>query len=423
MFERAGKANTFKQSASIQLKPSSISANEQPGATAGLKHNSEEQFGGLPTSWRLYELQQLCRHPITYGIVQCGPHVRGGIPYVRVSDMDGPELDVERMLRTSPMIAARFSRSAVEEGDLVYALRGKLGEVRQVRGAVAGANLTQGTARLAPNERVASGYLLWAMRDARSVRQAEMQAKGTTFREITLAELRRIQILVPPVPEQRAIAAALSDVDALIGALDRLIAKKRDLKQAAMQQLLTGQTRLPGFHGEWKMNSLAAACTMKSGEGITSTDIDQSLRYPCYGGNGLRGFTSRHTHEGSYALIGRQGALCGNVFGVEGRFFASEHAIVVTPSGTTDIRWLTYVLRRMNLNQYSESSAQPGLSVSKILDLRISRPPTKDEQTAIAAVLSDMDAEIIALEQRRDKTRLLKQGMMQELLTGRTRLV
>jgi type I restriction enzyme S subunit len=109
--------------------------------------------------------------------------------------------------------------------------------------------------------------------------------------------------------------------------------------------------------------------------------------------------------------------------GVEGTFFASEHAIVVTAFAQTDIRWLTCVLAEMRLNQYSESSAQPGLSVAKVLNLELAVPPTKAEQTAIAEVLSDLDAELAALEQRRAKTRALKQGMMQELLTGRVRLV
>ncbi len=107
----------------------------------------------------------------------------------------------------------------------------------------------------------------------------------------------------------------------------------------------------------------------------------------------------------------------------EGKFFASEHAVVVTPNSKTDIRWLTYVLATMNLNQYSESSAQPGLSVSKILILDVNFPPDKAEQITIAAVLSDMDTELSAPDAHRDKTRALKQGMMQGLLTGRTRLV
>jgi type I restriction enzyme, S subunit len=245
----------------------------------------------------------------------------------------------------------------------------------------------------------------------------------TNLASISKSSLGELPVAVPMNVEQRAIAAALGDVDALLGGLDRLIAKKQGLKVAAMQQLLTGQTRLPGFSGEWEVMPLSALCGMKSGEGITSAAIDDFSPYPCYGGNGLRGYTSRFTHEGGFALIGRQGALCGNVVGVEGKFFASEHAVVVTPNSQTDIRWLTYVLATMNLNQYSESSAQPGLSVSKILMLDLDVPPTKDEQTAIAAILSDMDAELAALQARRSKTQALKQAMMQELLTGKIRLV
>jgi type I restriction enzyme S subunit len=120
--------------------------------------------------------------------------------------------------------------------------------------------------------------------------------------------------------------------------------------------------------------------------------------------------------------VGRQGALCGNVLTVDGQFFASEHAIVVTPKRETDIQWLSRVLARMNLNRYSESSAQPGLSVAKLLALESMVPPPS-EQIAISATLADFGAEIIELEKKLAKTRDLKQGMMQELLTGRTRLV
>ncbi len=245
----------------------------------------------------------------------------------------------------------------------------------------------------------------------------------TSIAHLPREKFMEVPMPVPPAPEQRAIAEALGDMDALLGALDRLIAKKCDLNQAAMRRLLTGQTRLPGFQDKWEVKPLASICVMKSGEAITSAEMDDSSKYPCYGGNGLRGFVDRFTHVGGYALIGRQGALCGNVLGVEGTFFASEHAVVVTATPRTDIRWLTCVLGEMRLNQYSESSAQPGLSVAKLLNLDVAVPASKLEQTAIAKVLSDMDAELSALEQRRKKTRDLKQAMMQELLTGRTRLV
>lgn len=262
-------------------------------------------------------------------------------------------------------------------------------------------------------------------------------AQGGTMGVLNAGILRSVVIPLPALAEQEAIAEALSDADALIESLEQLIAKKRQIKQGAMQDLLTGKKRLPGFEltpgykqtevgaipKDWGVTTLARLCSMKSGDGITSASIDHFSEYPCYGGNGLRGFATRFTHNGEYALVGRQGALCGNVLGVNGKFFASEHAIVVTPCEQTDIRWLTFVLGRMRLNQYSESSAQPGLSVAKLLGLDLAHPTAKAEQEAIATVLSDMDSEIAALEAKLAKARQLKQGMMQELLTGRIRLV
>ncbi len=182
------------------------------------------------------------------------------------------------------------------------------------------------------------------------------------------------------------------------------------------------QTDVGVIPEEWNAAHLAAVCAMKSGAGITSANIDTFSQYPCYGGNGLRGYTSRFTHAGSYALIGRQGALCGNVLGVEGTFFASEHAIVVTAFPQTDIRWLTYMLGEMRLNQYSESSAQPGLSVAKLLNLDLAVPSTKAEQRAIAEALSDVDALLGALDRLIAKKRDIKRATMQQLLTGQTRL-
>lgn len=229
-----------------------------------------------------------------------------------------------------------------------------------------------------------------------------------------------------PIPtdieEQRVIGEALSDSDSLIQSLEQLLAKKRYIRQGMMHKLLTGEKRLPGFSGQWSVKTLGSICNMKSGEAITSENVDEYSEFPCFGGNGLRGFTKTYNHDGNFALIGRQGALCGNVLVATGRFFASEHAVVVTPNRDTDVFWLARVLVRMNLNQYSESSAQPGLSVSKLLVLECTTPPHA-EQTAIASILSDMDAEIAELETQLAKTRVLKQGMMHKLLTGEIRLL
>ena len=127
---------------------------------------------------------------------------------------------------------------------------------------------------------------------------------------ITGTQIKNLVIHLPPTKaEQEAIAEALSDTDALIETLEQLITKKRQIKQGAMQELLTGKKRLPGFHGEWDAKRLDTVCSMKSGEGITSDNIEEGSEFPCFGGNGLRGYAKSYTHDGSYALIGRQGAL------------------------------------------------------------------------------------------------------------------
>ena len=161
---------------------------------------------------------------------------------------------------------------------------------------------------------------------------------------------------------------------------------------------------------------------MKSGETITAQHIDDYGEYPCFGGNGLRGYTKKYTHHGAFALIGRQGALCGNVTYVNGYFFASEHAIVVTPKEENIIKYIYYVLDAMHLNQYVESSAQPGLSVNKLLNLSAYVSTDSNEQQRIATVLADIDTLISSLKTLIAKKKAIKQGAMQELLTGKKRL-
>jgi type I restriction enzyme S subunit len=136
----------------------------------------------------------------------------------------------------------------------------------------------------------------------------------------------------------------------------------------------------------WVRKRLKHVATFKAGEAITSDEIAPQGPYPVYGGNGLRGFTTAHTHNGLSVLIGRQGALCGNINYACGDFWASEHAIVATPLDDADMRWLGELLRALNLNQYSQSAAQPGISVDQIANIEVPVPPTP-EQRAIGDYL------------------------------------
>ncbi len=150
------------------------------------------------------------------------------------------------------------------------------------------------------------------------------------------------------------------------------------------------------------MVALKRLVSLRSGEAITSEAIEENGMYAVYGGNGHRGFTSSYTHEGSFVLVGRQGALCGNVNYATGRFWASEHALVASPVRIIETRWLGELLRSMNLNQYSAAAAQPGLSAEALGNLMVPLPP-RDEQIAIAAFLDRETAKIDALidEQQR----------------------
>lgn len=130
----------------------------------------------------------------------------------------------------------------------------------------------------------------------------------------------------------------------------------------------------------WETCALKRVVSMKSGDTITSENIEESGEFPVFGGNGLRGYTNSYTHDGTYALIGRQGALCGNINYAQGKFWASEHAVVVSPLQPVETFWLGELLRSMNLNQYSISAAQPGLSVEIVGNLRIPLPPATEQQ-------------------------------------------
>jgi type I restriction enzyme S subunit len=159
----------------------------------------------------------------------------------------------------------------------------------------------------------------------------------------------------------------------------------------------------------WSSCALKRLVSLRSGDSITAEDINELGAFPVYGGNGLRGYTQAYTHDGLHVLIGRQGALCGNINYAEGKFWASEHAVVVTPLREANVRWLGELLRAMNLNQYSISAAQPGLSVEAVGRICIPVPPLS-EQTAIASFLDGETPAIDALvEEQQRLIELLKE--------------
>ncbi|MEU9484482.1 restriction endonuclease subunit S [Streptomyces decoyicus] len=184
--------------------------------------------------------------PISYGMVQAGPHVEDGVPYVRTGDMAGDRIDPGSLLRTAPEIAASYARTRLAVGDLVVSIRATVGKVLPVLPELEGANLTQGTARVAPSENLAPGYLLWALRSRKAQARFAAAVKGTTFSEITLGQLRDLPVPVPHRRIDQEAIVRLMEASARHSAAEHaVILKLQSLKRALMDDLLTGRVRVP----------------------------------------------------------------------------------------------------------------------------------------------------------------------------------
>ncbi|MCT7444468.1 restriction endonuclease subunit S [Aliarcobacter cryaerophilus] len=167
-----------------------------------------------------------------------------------------------------------------------------------------------------------------------------------------------------------------------------------------------------------KEKTLSKICDMKAGKFVSASDIEDIKtleNYPCYGGNGLRGYTKTFTHEGTFSLIGRQGALCGNVHRVAGQFHATEHALVVTPFENIDTNWLYHKLKEMNLNQYATGVAQPGLSVKNLNDIYV-LVPSFQEQQQIVKQIEDIENKIQNIEKELESIPTKKEEILKKYL-------
>ena len=244
---------------------------------------------------------------------------------------------------------------------------------------------------------------------------------GATINQITNKSLNSFKVPLPPTDEERTeIANALSDVDALLATLDQVIAKKRDLKQAAMQQLLTGETNLPGLSGDWDVKRLGQVLTICHGKSQRDVEVIDGT-YPILATGGQIGTALRPLYDKPSVLIGRKGTINQPQY-MDEPFWTVDTLFYSVIKDENSAKFLYYRFCLIDWMQYNEASGVPSLNARTIESIEIACPEPA-EQAAIADVLSDMDAELIALESRRDKTRNIKQAMMQELLTGKTRLV
>ena len=367
----------------------------------------------------------------------------GSVPWVTTT-----EIDFGQITKASQFISqeglANSAAKLLPVGTLLLALygqgktRGKVG----VLGMPAATN--QACASITVGDGVDAGYLLHFL--ASRYEAIRALSNGGSQDNLNGSIVKGILVPCPTLGEQLTIAAALSDVDALLAKLDQLIAKKRDFKRAAMQQLLTGQTRLPGFSGEWMVRRLGDLGEFLKGRGVTR-DQSQGGPLPClrYGEiytthqDVIRAFTSWISAQvaatatklkrgdilfaGSGETKEEIGKCVAFIDDIEA--FAGGDIVILRPRQASSL-FLGYALNAPAVNRQKASRGQGDavvhVSAAALAHVVVAIPEVA-EQTAIATLLSDIDAELTALTARRDKTRALKQGMAQALLTGRIRLV
>lgn len=228
-------------------------------------------------------------------------------------------------------------------------------------------------------------------------------------------------VMVPSEHEQDMIGDFFRTIDHLITIHQRKLTKLQLLKKSMLTKMFpkdgarVPEIRFQGFHGDWEQRRLGECCReFKSGSFISANNIESSGEYPVWGGNGLRGFTSIYNHDGEFALIGRQGALCGNISYSIGKAYFTEHAIAVQANEIADTKFMHYLLDMMNLGQYSDQSAQPGLAVGKLIKL-VNLFPSVEEQKRISTYFTNLDR-LITLQQRNlSKLQQIKQAMLSKL--------
>lgn len=361
-----------------------------------------------------------------------------GFPYVGIRDInfDGTvNIETARPIEEESLIEQE-KRFIIEPSDIVFCRVATLGlpKILKTDKRIA---LSATLALIKSKKGIDYRYLLYYLESNVIKVQTALYATGSTRKSLGMETIRKFSVFVPPYEEQVEIAKYLKSkldvIDSLISGKSNIINLLEEKRQSMITEAVTkglslnvkmkdsGVEWIGEIPEHWEKVKLKHLTRMKSGESIDALDIKPEGEYKVYGGGGFRGYTSKYTHAGEYVLIGRQGALCGNVTFASGEFWATEHAVVVE-ANYINIRFLRYLLECMNLNQYSISAAQPGLSVSTILNLTVP-VPTKNEQVEIAAKLEDINVQTVQLvsdiQSQIQKLKEYRQSLIYEAVTGK----
>ena len=396
------------------------------------------EVGVIPEDWEVFKLGDIIDYTKGFAF-KSSDYRKSGVRIIRVSDTDYDQIKDADEIYIDKSLSHKFKKWKLTEDDIILSTVGSkppmydsmVGKAIKVSLRHEGALLNQNAVKIiSKNNKLANQTLIfYNLKTKRYLTNIEKIFRGNANQaSITLLGLFKFEIPMPKCDkEQKAIAEALCDTDNLISSLEKLIDKKKKIKQGAMQQLLTGKKRLPGFSGEWNEYKITDIAIVGRGRVISHREINNSIEklYPVYSSQtsneGIMGYIDSYDFEGDYITWTTDGVNAGKVFYRSGKFNCTNVC------GTIKLiqfnhEFVSMALDNVTDKYVSKNLANPKLMNDVMKNIEIALPSI-EEQKAIAQILSDMNAEIEALEEKLEKYKTIKQGMMQELLTGRIRLI
>ncbi len=370
----------------------------------------QTEIGLIPEDWTVRKLREVISY-ISYGFTNPMPTTNEGIWMVTANDVKNGEINFSTARRTSIDAFNKFltEKSKPKQNDLLLTKDGTLGRVAVVHNDLICIN--QSVAVIRTNKYLNVFFLKHLLQDSFYQKVMIENAGGSTIKHIYITVVDKMPIVVPSLHEQQAIAEALSDADEWIESLEKLIAKKRLIKHGAMQELLEPKE-------DWEMKKLGEILKFGSGKDykhLNSGDI------PVYGTGGIMTFVDNYLYDGLSIGIGRKGTIDKPVL-LSGKFWTVDTLFFTHSFIGVDPTYIYYQFLLIAWREYNEASGVPSLNKNTLEQIEI-KIPSLVEQTRISTILFDMDLELKALAAQLEKARKIKHGMMQELLTGRIRLV
>jgi len=391
----------------------------------------QTEAGVIPEDWEIITLKRIVQNNrIPSGIYKEKELNGSGTKIIKLGDVFGGDYFESHNAQRVILSRKELLKNQVFVGDIIISLASVklegVGKVMYVNNLEEETAFDHNVALIRTNKDCDSEYIFYYLKSDKIrdvIRQFSTQV-GTTF--LKSSTIQEFKILLPPTKhEQIAITTTLSDTEALIEHLNKLISKKRDIKQATLQQLLTSKTRLPGFSGEWEVRKLGDVSEIKTGK-KNNEDKVESGAYPFFVRSQTVERINTYSFDGEAILVPGEGGIGNIIHYINGKFDYHQRVYKISEFGCDFCGKFVYYCMFLNFNKHasrnSVKATVDSLRLPTFQEFEFLAPSFK-EQKAIAAVLTDMDAEISALEQKCDKTRALKQGMMQELLTGKTRLI